>query len=400
MSARGAVVADGVWKSFRRGPRDDTIRGALAAAGRRFWRRTSRAADAAGPGTEAGEFWALRDVSFEVAPGQVLGIVGANGAGKSTVLKLLSRIIAPTRGRVEVRGRVASLVELAAGFHPDLTGRENVYLQGAIFGMTRRDVAQRFDEIVAFADIAGFIDTPVKRYSSGMHARLGFSVAAHLSPDVLLVDEVLAVGDHRFQRRAFQRLQEVVATGAAVVVVSHQLERVVQLADEGILLADGAVVMRGSPAACVQAYIDGASDTSAGAPPSPYELTALTTTAASAIRAGDRLPLVLTATATGLEGAGAAIVGVRVWRLPEERVVSATNARAAGIALPTTGTFRLHVTLQMNLGPGLYRVQGVVWRDGDAREWRRGPSLVVRVEESPVNFGTVFLDPTMHLDVG
>jgi lipopolysaccharide transport system ATP-binding protein len=182
------------------------------------------------------EFWVLRNVSFEVRPGQVLGIIGPNGAGKSTSLKLLTQILKPTRGTTTVRGRVGALIELAAGFHPDLTGRENVFLQGAIMGMKRHDILRRFDEIVAFAGIPDFIDTPVKRYSSGMNARLGFAIAAHLDPEVLLIDEVLAVGDFSFQQKCFDRLARFRRDGIPIAFVSHNMQAIASLCDRVLLL--------------------------------------------------------------------------------------------------------------------------------------------------------------------
>ena len=385
----GSIVVDGVWKQFRRGRREDSIRGALASAVRRMTAPQRTDDDAA--------FWAIRDVSFEVGAGRVLGIIGANGAGKSTMLKLLSRIVAPTKGTLEVHGRVGALVELAAGFHPDLTGRENVLLQGTLMGMTRRDVAQRFDAIVDFADVAEFIDTPVKHYSSGMHARLGFSVAAHLSPDVLLIAEVLAVGDHKFQKRAFARLKEVVASGAAVVVISHQLERVVELADEAILLSGGAVIVRGRPEECVAAYVEGSQVAERSLTTMPYELVSLTTTHRNALTSGQTLALVMRVRATDVGDPQEAVAGVRVWAIPEERVICAANTRMAGVPLPTTVEFDLQVELQMNVGPGLYRVQAVVWRASDGSEWWRGPSVVLRVEGSPLAIGQVYLAPTFRI---
>ena len=182
------------------------------------------------------EFWALRDVSFEVQPGEALGIIGPNGAGKSTSLKLLTKILRPTLGHCSVRGRVGALIEVAAGFHPDLTGRENLYLQGAILGMTRGEVARKLDAMVDFAGIGEFIDTPVKRYSSGMNARLGFAIAAHVDPDVLVIDEVLAVGDFVFQQKCFTRLEQFRRDGAAIVFVSHNMQAIVSLCDRGLLL--------------------------------------------------------------------------------------------------------------------------------------------------------------------
>jgi len=229
-----AVVFDKVSKKFRRGERHDSLRDAITMAIKSPFVNRRRA-----DSLEAQEFWALRDVSFEVRPGEALGIIGPNGAGKSTALKLLTKILRPTMGQCHVRGRVGALIEISAGFHGDLTGRENLYLQGAILGMTRPEVTRKLDEIIDFAGIRPFIDTPVKRYSSGMNARLGFAIAAHIEPDVLLIDEVLAVGDFIFQQKCFAKLQEFRKSGAAVVFVSHNMQAIVSLCDRALLLRPG-----------------------------------------------------------------------------------------------------------------------------------------------------------------
>jgi len=199
-------------------------------------------------------FWALRDVSFEVQQGQVLGILGRNGAGKSTLLKILSRITGPTNGSVKIRGRIASLLEVGTGFHPELTGRENVYLNGAILGMTRSEITRKFDEIVDFAEIAQFIDTPVKRYSSGMYVRLAFAVAAHLEPEILIVDEVLAVGDVQFQKKCLGKMGEVGRQGRTVLFVSHQLPVMAALCGHGVWLSNGQIRSVGSIHSVIHDY--------------------------------------------------------------------------------------------------------------------------------------------------
>ena len=189
-------------------------------------------------------FWALQDVSLEVEEGDVLGIIGRNGAGKSTLLKVLSRVTAPTRGSVKIKGRLASLLEVGTGFHPELTGRENIFLNGAILGMTRADTKRKFDEIVDFSGIEKFIDTPVKRYSSGMYVRLAFAVAAHLEPEILVVDEVLAVGDAEFQKKCLGKMGEVSRGGRTVLFVSHNMGAVRALCSNAVMLQDGAVTLK------------------------------------------------------------------------------------------------------------------------------------------------------------
>lgn len=198
--------------------------------------------------------WALKDVNFEVLPGEVMGIIGPNGAGKSTLLKVLSRIIEPTSGRVELFGRVASLLEVGTGFHPDLSGRENVYLNGAILGMRRREIDARFDEIVAFAEVEKFLDTAVKHYSSGMYIRLAFAVAAHLDPEILIVDEVLAVGDARFQKKCLGKMDDVTQSGRTVLFVTHGLSMVTQLCRRAILFNGGRITKMGSADEVVNHY--------------------------------------------------------------------------------------------------------------------------------------------------
>jgi homopolymeric O-antigen transport system ATP-binding protein len=225
-----AIEVEQVWKKFKRGERLDSLRDLVPGVTRALLSSDARAE------LRGSEFWALRDVSFRVNPGEALGVIGPNGAGKSTVLKLLSRILHPTSGRVDVRGRVGALIEVAAAFHPDLTGRENIFLQGAILGMRRSETARKLEAIVEFAGVGEFIDTPVKRYSSGMHARLGFSVAAHLDPAVLLIDEVLSVGDMAFQRKCVERMLEFKRQGVAIAFVSHNLQAVAMLCERAVYL--------------------------------------------------------------------------------------------------------------------------------------------------------------------
>jgi lipopolysaccharide transport system ATP-binding protein len=206
-------------------------------------------------GDEVEEFWALKNVSLEIKQGEVVGIIGRNGAGKSTLLKVLSRITPPTEGRVLLRGRVASLLEVGTGFHPELTGRENIFLNGAILGMTQREIRKKFDEIVTFAGVERFLDTPVKRYSSGMYVRLAFGVAAHLEPEILVVDEVLAVGDAEFQKKCLGKMGEVARGGRTVVFVSHNMAAMKSLTKRGIVLDAGQVVFSGTTEQVIQHYM-------------------------------------------------------------------------------------------------------------------------------------------------
>ena len=207
-------------------------------------------------GDSVEEFWALRDVSFEIKRGEVMGVIGRNGAGKSTLLKVLSRITEPTEGRVEIKGRVASLLEVGTGFHPELTGRENIYLNGAVLGMTHAEIRRKFDEIVDFAEVEKFLDTPVKRYSSGMYVRLAFAVAAHLEPEILIVDEVLAVGDAEFQKKCLGKMGEVAGHGRTVLFVSHNMAAVQTLCPRSLWLSRGGLQHDGETGAVIAAYIE------------------------------------------------------------------------------------------------------------------------------------------------
>ena len=230
--------------------RHDNLRDTLHHTARKLWRRFRW-----GTGFQKEEFWALRDVSFEVQRGEVVGIIGRNGAGKSTLLKILSRITEPTAGRIELRGRVASLLEVGTGFHPELSGRENVFLNGAILGMSRAEIRRKFDEIVAFAEVEQFLDTPVKHYSSGMYVRLAFAVAAHLEPEILVVDEVLAVGDIEFQRKCLGKMEQVAGGGRTVMFVSHNMPAIQRLCARSVYLRQGSVVADGPTQQTIDRYL-------------------------------------------------------------------------------------------------------------------------------------------------
>jgi lipopolysaccharide transport system ATP-binding protein len=258
--AEPIISVEGVGKVYRlqhqQGERYTALRDVIAHNVKSLFR------GAAKPATAEEDFWALKDVSFDVPQGEVVGIIGRNGAGKSTLLKILSRITEPTTGRITLRGRVASLLEVGTGFHPELTGRENIFLNGAILGMSRAEISSKFDEIVAFAEVEKFLDTPVKRYSSGMYVRLAFAVAAHLEPEILVVDEVLAVGDAQFQKKCLGKISEVSnAEGRTVLLVSHNMAAVQTICQRVIRMDGGRLCGDGSPKDMVAAHLAGSTDT-------------------------------------------------------------------------------------------------------------------------------------------
>jgi ABC-type polysaccharide/polyol phosphate transport system ATPase subunit len=382
-----------VSKKFRRGQLHDSLRDLVPAMARRMVGRASPEE------LDAKEFWAVRHVTFDVLPGKAVGIIGPNGAGKSTILKLLTRILRPTSGWCSVQGRIGALIEIAAGFHPDLTGRENVYLQGSIMGMRSADITRRFDEIVEFSGIADFIDTPVKRYSSGLNARLGFSIAAHLDPDVLIIDEVLSVGDFSFQQRAFDRVQELVRRRIPVVVVSHQLDRIAQLCTDVLLLNRGHVVMQGEARECIAAYVlkpvIGTSEPSEAA---PLQFSRLTLESPQPVRSGERIQLTL-AGSIAPEGLPPEIEGIvlRVRSAQNGQAVFTTSTARLGLALPTCGPFEIAVELQVNVPPGIYGVETQLWNRSRGAAVVNGPGAYVQVEPGADFNGTVQMNPTMQL---
>ena len=269
-----AIHVENLSKRYRIGKRSDVahglreslVSGAVAPFRKLFSRSGGSGSVSADPSSVRGhrpslsgpseeEIWALKDVSFEVQPGEVVGIIGENGAGKSTLLKILSRITEPTSGRVEIHGRVGSLLEVGTGFHPELTGRENVYLNGAILGMTKQEIDRKFDEIVHFSGVETFIDTPIKRYSSGMSVRLAFAVTAYVEPDVLIVDEVLAVGDVLFQSQCFERLRSLARSGATILLVSHNMSAIMSISKRAFHLATGRLLFEGPTDSAIAHYL-------------------------------------------------------------------------------------------------------------------------------------------------
>jgi ABC-type polysaccharide/polyol phosphate transport system ATPase subunit len=348
------VLFDNVSKSFARGERHDSLRDLIPATLRAL--RGRRA-----PATRD-EFWAVKDVSFDVKAGEALGIIGRNGAGKSTILKLLTRILKPTHGTCSVIGRTGALIEVAAGFHPDLTGRENVYLQGAIMGMKRVEIASRFDAIVEFAGVEAFIDTPVKRYSSGMNARLGFSIAAHLTPDVLLIDEVLAVGDKGFQEKCQARMKQFRAEGVAIVFVSHHLPAVAQLCSQVLLMEQGRPVMIGRPADAISTYCrtTGTSDQDDVAIGTELRSSDRHTGSADSLEIAPGQRLTLDVALDFRVDISQATVGFVVWDLARELYVYGASSDFIGIPLVSAKagdrkTFSFD--FETNLARGLYAIE-------------------------------------------
>jgi lipopolysaccharide transport system ATP-binding protein len=336
-----AIRVEHLSKRYRIGQRERyrSLRDSLVEAAAAPLRRVRSALGTAGasaPNGAQNTIWALRDVSFDVVAGEVLGIIGHNGAGKSTLLKILSRITEPTEGRAEVQGRVGSLLEVGTGFHPELTGRENIYLNGAILGMKRAEIARRFDEMVAFAEVERFIDTPVKRFSSGMYLRLAFAVAAHLETEILLVDEVLAVGDAAFQKKCLGRMGDVAREGRTVLFVSHNLPSIEKLCGRVVVIDGGRITMDSDPVSCIAAYLGALGARSAG-----IDLTAV-----------ERLDPRLTAVFSSLELRNAAGERVTTIGCGEALEFHMTYAAPVEIANPSFG-----IIVSNGLGTPLFFLQ-------------------------------------------
>jgi ABC-type polysaccharide/polyol phosphate transport system ATPase subunit len=391
-TSSGHIELTRVWKKFRYGEVHSRLRDVIPAlVGRMFGRADPD------EGLWKGEFWAVRDVSFSVRPGEAVGLIGPNGAGKSTILKLLTGIMRPTAGVCAVRGRVGALIELTAGFHPDLTGRENVFLQGVIMGMPRREIARKFDEIIAFAGVELFLDTPVKRYSNGMQARLGFAIAAHLEPDVLLIDEALAVGDASFQAKAFERVAQLVRQDIPVVVVSHQLDAISTLCNHALLLNRGRVVCDGTPAECIAAYLHGRAGV---LPPAAGD---------GAVRIESlRLPgEVVTSGEVLVVELGCSIredgwsepesVRVRVRFAQTGETVFESGTHQLGVTLPNAGWFVTTFDLQFNVPPGVFVVETSVWDRQMSRESFVGPTRYIEVRGGAPFDGMVQMNPRVQV---
>lgn len=386
------VQFDHVWKKYRRGNRHDSLRDLVPSLALRLFQRSKHEE------LRDQDFWALEDVSFEVRPGHALGIIGPNGAGKSTILKLLTRIIKPTRGYCAIHGRVGALIEIAAGFHPDLTGRENLYLQGAVMGMKRAEIDRLFLDIVDFSGVGDFIDTPIKRYSSGMNARLGFSIAAHLEPEVLVIDEVLAVGDLSFQQKAFDRIGEIVRREIPVIVVSHQLERIASLCSDAIFLERGVIHRHGSPSDCIAAYVE-RQTFSLKFPSAACSLLlrSIHAKAADPIVSGEPVAFVVECSASTESRSDSEEIIIRVRSTATGQILFAVGNHALGTELPRSGSFALTVELQMNVPPGLYLVETLIQDRTRSQNLAKGPHTSVQVSKGQTFHGTVQMNPRLQV---
>lgn len=393
-----AIEVTRLSKQFRLGPgtvRADSLRefvtqGALRLLGRRRKETGTRS------------IWALKNVTLAISSSEVVGIIGSNGAGKSTLLKILSRITSPTTGEVRIKGRVTSLLEVGTGFHPELTGRENIFLNGAILGMSRQDIRSRFDSIVSFAEIERFIDTPVKRYSSGMYTRLAFAVASHMEADVLLLDEVLAVGDARFQERCFGRMNDIARSGRTILLVSHNMEAVRRLSTRSVLLSNGEVIAIGTTDGVVGQYLGRLEAEASGADgeflaPDGTRIRA----EVNGRRAGRRQAwlsgelLVLEIEVVSKREETERVIDITLYSRGGTRLFGVTSDGAGTAAAPASSVWRYVMTVEgVRLGPGMYYADLGIRRRSDrsyGAVWNHFANLEVisRSEEAPVADGSL-----------
>lgn len=387
---------DGVSKKFRRGQLHDSLRDLIPSLVRTFVRGRSTA--------ELGqqEFWALRDVSFGVERGQAMGIIGPNGAGKSTILKILTGIMNPTTGSKTVSGSLSALIEVGAGFHPDLTGRENIFLKGTILGMSRQTIRSKLDEIIEFSGLTEFIDTPVKRYSSGMYARLGFSIACHVDPDILIVDEVLSVGDWAFQHKSTEKMKSILSGGATVIFVSHNLKAVTSLCHEVIYLEGGKVRQRGKPHEIVDAYVKRASAqvdaTTAGDKDAFIEHVAMRTDRGEVglFESGERAWVDVRIRAPRCDKPLAVALGMRDQDFSLFFYVDSARLRRDPLVLGPEEARTLTFEVDMHLAPGSYFLNVALLRpDVDEVLDHRGPAMSFMVHDDLDVRGVANLHPRL-----
>lgn len=394
MSAPIAMRMSNVYKKFRRGEYHDSLRDLIPALARRALLRGAE------PELEGGEFWALKDVSFDIRRGEAVAVIGHNGAGKSTMLKHLTGLLRPTQGTIEVNGRLSALIEVSAGFHHDLTGRENVFLNGVILGMSRAEIRAKFDEIVEFSGLADFIDTPVKRYSSGMFAKLGFSVAAHMEPDILIVDEVLSVGDFMFQAKGVEKMRSVVANGSTVVFVSHNMKAVADLCTRSLLMKNGTLIEDGPTSAVLHKYMEQARINTANDDAPEVRIESVRIVAPDGERlnyeAGETTDVEVTVVGTG----GAKRVAC-ILTMMNEWMLELFNTSSERLGKPSVDigpgerrTFRFR--LDLHLAPDTYHVCVSLYRYDIAKVYHRVEAAATLVVTSPVDVrGIAHLNPRL-----
>ncbi|HEY7377818.1 MAG TPA: ABC transporter ATP-binding protein [Steroidobacteraceae bacterium] len=386
-----------VYKKFSRGERHDSLRDMLPALAKRLMRRITA------PSTlKKEEFWALKDVSFEVHGGEAVGIIGHNGAGKSTMLKHLSGIMRPTMGKIEVHGRLSALIEVGAGFHPDLTGRENIFLNGVILGMSRAEIRSKLDEIVAFSGLEEFIDTPVKRYSSGMYARLGFSVAAHIEPDVLVVDEVLSVGDFAFQAKSLEKMRSILRGGATVIFVSHNLRAVTELCPRTLLLNHGELIQDGPTHEVINTYMEEPGTRRAERTRSPATIETVRLFGARGARldygAGEEATVEVSVRAAQRCGPLTCLLCVLDDRHVHVFDVASDVLGHHSLELEAGETCVFRFRLQLHLAPGSYHVAAIIGRLDAQQEFDRlDPAATLLMRSAVPVRGAANLYPTLEL---
>ena len=390
------IIFDKVSKKFSRGYISDSLRDAVAASFKNLFGGNGRHKLVK---NKKDEFWALDDVSFEVGPGEAVGIIGSNGSGKSTTLKLLSRILKPDGGRIMVRGRVGALIELAAGFHPDFTGRENVFLNATILGMSKEEIMKKYDEIVDFAELHEFMDMPVKWYSSGMYARLGFAVATYMNPDVLLVDEVLSVGDIGFQRKCFDKIKAFKENGTTVVFISHNMSAVTSLCDRVLMLNYGKLVYEGTAAEVVKYYLDSVlNKNEEGGVIQVIEGNIYDENGnpCNTFKSGQKSTVVVKIKAN--RDCSDILVSINIRTKDDVLAFGINTAQNAGasLMLRTNEQFRIEMDATLNLGPGQYDCFLWVYDIREKHTLIRQRLFEVIIEED-LNFkGISFLDPKIR----
>jgi lipopolysaccharide transport system ATP-binding protein len=389
-----ALRMEHIYKKFRKGEIYNSLRDFLPAMTGKMFR--GQELDA----SDKREFWALQDISFEVKRGESLGIIGRNGAGKSTALKILSRIMKPTKGRMIVNGRLSALIEVTAGFHPDLTGMENIFLHGTILGMNKREIQSKLDQIIAFSGLEDFIDTPVKRYSSGMYARLGFSVAAHVNAEVLVVDEVLSVGDFVFQQRCMERIRSVIAAGTTVLFVSHNLKSVTEICQRAMLLEHGKAVTIDNTDAVIRKYLSAGATSEDPDEKKPVYISKVRVRdragEQSTFESGEKAWVDVEVTAREALDK----LAVVIWFKDETQyIVFHTSTERLGFApfsLQPGGTYRCTFELTLNIAHGTFQLVTQVYRYDIQKSYdRREPASTIFIGSTTAVGGAVNCFPRL-----